>query len=184
MQNLIFFLLILGWNMTGTWQPTVINCLCSAKCTLRKLFNLRWNHDCTIIAGKGKGYFSSLFFFPCAAWRLIFLQRRLQWVGWAEGSALTEPCRRLCSGNPNPQWPLTCATAATSAPERGKKEGKKKERKTLRYSEDGEKKQVYSTWNSLLPSRIAHQTRCSGLVWVVRMWEMVICTTTVILGQQ
>lgn len=178
--------------MTWTWQPTVIHCLCSAKCTLRIFFNLRWSHDCTIIAGKEKGYFPSLFFFPCAAWRLIFLQRRLQWVGWAEGSALTELCRRLCSGNPNPQWPLTFATAATSALERGKKEGKKKERKTLRYSEDGEKKQVYSTCrrretvkeNALLLSRIVHQTRCSGLVWVVRMWEMVICTTTVILGQQ
>ncbi len=73
-----------------------------------------------------------------------------------------------------------------------KEEGKKKEGKTLRYSEDGEKTQVYSTCrrretvkeNALLLSRIVHQTRCSGLVWVVRMWEMVICTTTVSLGQQ
>lgn len=110
----------------------------------REFCTLGWSHDCTIKAGKGKEYFPSLFFFPCAAWRLIFLQRRLQWVGCAEGSALTELYRRLCSGNPNPQWPLTFATAATSAPEsereRKVRRDKESEEQTLRYSEDGEGK--------------------------------------------
>lgn len=118
------------WFWCEIW-PGHDNPICAQQSALSEFFfTLRWSHDCAIIAGKEKGYFPSLFFFPCASWRLIFLQRRLQWVGWAEGSALTELCRRLCSGNPNPQWPLTSATAATSAPERERKreKGREKER--------------------------------------------------------